>query len=145
MVPVVVYGIDGLKSRMEQQKTTLETIRGCIETINNTIEQTRTIIIDCNRLSRECSIKQHELEEKLIRVLGKLESKSGKSQVIVTNESFVESIVKLQNSISMPTTGLKSRLASVCSAINTFGINIPEQEIELENAEKLLEVSVEIC
>lgn len=103
MVPVVVHGFDGLKSRIESQKVVLKSVNESMEMLQRAITQTRVVVTDCDRMARQCDAKQCELEEKLIRVLGKLEAKSTKSQVVVTNESFVETLVKLQRAITLPT------------------------------------------
>ena len=102
MVPIVVHGFEGLKARMENQKTLIQSVNKNIEVLSNAITQVRVLVTECGRMARQCNAKQAELEEKLIRVIGKLESKSAKSQIVVTNEAFVETLVKLQRSISLP-------------------------------------------
>lgn len=103
MVPVIVYGFEGLKKRMESQKAVLKNVNDSMEMLQRAITQTRVVVTDCDRMARQCDAKQCELEQKLIRVLGKLEAKSNKSQVVITNESFVETLVKLQKSVTLPT------------------------------------------
>ncbi|KAK8820950.1 hypothetical protein WA556_005264, partial [Blastocystis sp. ATCC 50177/Nand II] len=138
MVPVVVHGFEGLKARMENQKTLIQSVNKNIEVLSNAITQVRVLVTECDRMARQCNAKQAELEEKLIRVIGKLESKSAKSQIVVTNEAFVETLVKLQRSISLPSSGLQSRLSAVYSALNTYGVTIPEDSVKLEDAENVL-------
>lgn len=103
MVPVIVYGFEGLKNRIESQKLILKSVNDSMEMLHRAITQTRVVVTDCDRMARQCDLKQCELEQKMIRVLGKLEAKSNKSQVIITNESFVETLVKLQKSVTLPT------------------------------------------
>lgn len=103
MVPVVIYGFEGLKTRMESQKGVLKSIEKSIEMLQKASTQIRVVVADCDRMARQCNMRQCELEEKLIRVLGKLEAKSNKSQVVITNESFMETLVKLQKAVTLPT------------------------------------------
>lgn len=102
MVPVIVHGFEGLKTRMESQKKVIQSVNENMDVLNNAIKQTRLLVSECDRMARQCDAKQAELEEKLIRVIGKLESKSAKSQVVVTNEAFVETLVKLQRAVTLP-------------------------------------------
>ena len=102
MVPVIIHGFEGLKTRMESQKKVIQSVNENMEVLNNAIKQTRLLVSECDRMARQCDAKQAELEEKLIRVIGKLESKSAKSQVVVTNEAFVETLVKLQRAVTLP-------------------------------------------
>lgn len=142
---------------MENQKSLIQSVNKNIEVLSNAIKQVRVLVTECDRMARQCNAKQAELEEKLIRVIGKLESKSAKSQIVVTNEAFVETLVKLQRSISLPsypcndssrfltiTSGLQSRLSAVYSALNTYGVSIPEDSVKLEDAENVLKVAVAI-
>lgn len=103
MVPVVIYGFEGLNTRMESQKGIIESIQKSMEMLQKAIEQIKNVVADCDRMARQCNIRQCELEEKLIRVLGKLEAKSNKSQVVITNESFMETLIKLQKAVTSPT------------------------------------------
>ena len=102
MEPVIVHGFEGLKTRMESQKKVIQSVNENMDVLNNAIKQTRLLVSECDRMARQCDAKQAELEEKLIRVIGKLESKSAKSQVVVTNEAFVETLVKLQRAVTLP-------------------------------------------
>lgn len=43
------------------------------------------------------------------------------------------------------TTGLRSRLSAIYSTLNTFGIHIPENCLQLENVDSLLKVAVFPC
>lgn len=103
MVPVRVLGFDGLKNRIESQKAILKSVNDSMDMLQKAITQTRAVVSDCNRMALQCNAKQSELEEKLIRVLGKLEAKSNKSQLVVTNEAFVETLIKLQKEVTSPT------------------------------------------
>ena len=103
MVPVRVLGFDGLKNRIESQKAILKSVNDSMDMLQKAITQTRAVVSDCNRMALQCNTKQSELEEKLIRVLGKLEAKSNKSQLVVTNEAFVETLIKLQKEVTSPT------------------------------------------
>ena len=160
MVPVRVLGFDGLKNRIESQKAILKSVNDSMDMLQKAITQTRAVVSDCNRMALQCNTKQSELEEKLIRVLGKLEAKSNKSQLVVTNEAFVETLIKLQKEVTSPTypfylillyifflnestTGLRNRLSSIYNALNTYGISMPCKTIELEDADSILKVSSE--
>lgn len=103
MVPVRILGFEGLKNRIESQKGILKSVNDSMNMLQKAISQTRAVVSDCNRMALQCDSKQSELEEKLIRVLGKLEAKTNKSQVVVTNEAFVETLMKLQKEVTSPT------------------------------------------
>ena len=102
MVPVTVYGFNGLKERIESQKQVLKSFTDS-DTLQQVITSSHTMITECDRLARECDEKQSKLEEQMIRVLGKIESTSTNSQVIVTNEEFMQKLVKLQREVSQAT------------------------------------------
>ena len=102
MVPVTVYGFNGLKYRIETQRELLKSFDKT-EVLQKAISQARIMMTECDRLARECDERQCKLEEHLIRILGKMESKSSKSQFVVTSEDFMETLVKLQREVSTPT------------------------------------------
>lgn len=102
MVPVTVYGFNGLKERIESQKQILKSFADN-DMLQQVVANSHTMIAECDRLARECDEKQSRLEEQMIRVLGKIESTSTKSQVIVTNEEFMQKLVKLQREVSQAT------------------------------------------
>ena len=95
MVPVTVYGFNGLKERIESQKQILKSFADN-DMLQQVVSGSHAMIAECDRLARECDEKQSRLEEQMIRVLGKIESTSTKSQVVVTNEEFMQKLVKLQ-------------------------------------------------
>ena len=137
MVPVTVYGFNGLKYRIETQRELLKSFDKT-EVLQKAISQARIMMTECDRLARECDERQCKLEEHLIRILGKMESKSSKSQFVVTSEDFMETLVKLQREVSTPTTGLRNRLSTVYSALNTYGLSTPEEPFQLDNLDTVL-------
>lgn len=102
MVPVTVYGFNGLKERIESQKQILKSFADN-DMLQQVVASSHAMIAECDRLARECDEKQSRLEEQMIRVLGKIESTSTKSQVVVTNEEFMQKLVKLQREVSQAT------------------------------------------
>ena len=102
MVPVTVYGFNGLKERIESQKQILKSFADN-DMLQQVVSSSHAMIAECDRLARECDEKQSRLEEQMIRVLGKIESTSTKSQVVVTNEEFMQKLVKLQREVSQAT------------------------------------------
>ena len=156
MVPVTIYGFNGLKERIESQKAVLRSLIDN-DMIQQVVSSSHTMITECDRLLRECDEKQSRLEEQLIRVLGKIESTSTKSQVIVTNEEFMQKLVKLQREVSQATypferffidwlmltrrTGLRARLSTVYSALNTYGLPTQEESSKIENFDSMLNVA----
>lgn len=64
MVPIVVHGFEGLKARMENQKTLIQSVNKNIEVLSNAITQVRALVTECDRWARQCNAKQAELEEK---------------------------------------------------------------------------------
>ena len=102
MVPVTVYGFNGLKERIESQKQILKSFADN-DMLQQVVSGSHAMIAECDRLARECDEKQSRLEEQMIRVLGKIESTSTKSQVVVTNEEFMQKLVKLQREVSQAT------------------------------------------
>lgn len=150
-----MYGFDGLKTRIEEQKAVMKNVEKNLEILHNALIQIRVSTGECDRMARQCDSKQRILEEKMIRVLGKMESELSRSRVVVTNESFIERLTQLQRSVSLPaypyelllycvflheTTGLRSRLSAIYNALNTHGIRIPEEHLQMENAESILKV-----
>ncbi|KNB41889.1 hypothetical protein JH06_4586 [Blastocystis sp. subtype 4] len=140
LVPVYVYGFDGLKTRIEEQKAVMKNVEKNLEILHNALIQIRVSTGECDRMARQCDSKQRILEEKMIRVLGKMESE------LSPIDSIAE--IGLSSSISYElllycvflheTTGLRSRLSAIYNALNTHGIRIPEEHLQMENAESIL-------
>ena len=97
-----MYGFDGLKTRIEERKTVMKNVEKNLEILHNALIQIRVSTGECDRMARQCDSKQRILEEKMIRVLGKMESELSRSRVVVTNESFIERLTQLQRSVSLP-------------------------------------------
>ena len=103
MVPVYVRGFAGLKERIETQKSTIASVTKCIQILQTSINEIKSSVQECERMARQCDSKQRTLEEKMIQVLGKMESQSSRSHMIVTNEQFIEKMASLHRSITLPT------------------------------------------
>lgn len=73
-----------------------------LQILQNALIQIRVSTGECDRMARQCDSKQRTLEEKMIRVLGKMESELSRSRVVVTNESFIERLTQLQRAVSLP-------------------------------------------
>lgn len=66
-----MYGFDGLKTRIEEQKAVMKNVEKNLEILHNALIQIRVSTGECDRMARQCDSKQRILEEKMIRVLGK--------------------------------------------------------------------------
>ncbi|KAK8792468.1 hypothetical protein WA588_004964, partial [Blastocystis sp. NMH] len=136
LVPVYVYGFDGLNARIQSQKEVIKSVDKDLEVLQNAVNAIHLAVAECGRMALQCETKQRELEEKMIRVLGKMETSS--SRPGVSDEAFIGTVVRLQREITLPTTGLRSRLSAIYSTLNTFGIHVPEHCLQLENVDSLL-------
>ena len=102
MVPVYVHGFNGLKERIESQKSTIASVTKCIEILKVGINEIKGSLQECEQMARQCDSKQRTLEEKMIKVLGKMEAQSSRSHMVMTNEQFVEKMASLHRSITLP-------------------------------------------
>lgn len=102
MVPVCIRGFEGLKERIEFQKSAITSVSQCLELLHTSIDSIRTSVSECEKMARQCDSKQQILEEKMIRVLGRVETQLSRSHMVVTNEAFIENMTSLRRLITLP-------------------------------------------
>ena len=96
-----MYGFDGLKARIQSQKEVIKSVDKDLEVLQNAVNAIHLAVAECGRMALQCETKQRELEEKMIRVLGKMEASS--SRPGVSDEAFIGTVVRLQREITLPT------------------------------------------
>ena len=58
-----MYGFDGLKTRIEEQKAVMKNVEKNLEILHNALIQIRVSTGECDRMARQCDSKQRILEE----------------------------------------------------------------------------------
>ena len=96
-----MYGFDGLNARIQSQKEVIKSVDKDLEVLQNAVNAIHLAVAECGGMALQCETKQRELEEKMIRVLGKMEASS--SRPGVSDEAFIGTVVRLQREITLPT------------------------------------------
>ena len=72
-----------------------------LEVLQNAVNAIHLAVAECGRMALQCETKQRELEEKMIRVLRKMQTSN--SSTGVSQEDCIGTVVRLQREITLPT------------------------------------------